>query len=222
MIRAIIKSGLLISLIQATVIPTRTSRTDPCVAVCEEFSAARRGNGWDLCDPAVLSQCVYLSAASQYFCTNIFWAYTEDGQRGLTYSVDGSDLTDIEAASQFTCLEAVHLLGPRDVSTVSPYETHYWTPTVPPTSSTPFPYDDIEALRQLAIAAGYPADWDQRTSTTSPSSCGTRITSTTTTTTPFYMNTDPEQMRIRAIAGGWPERYFSMYGTTPTPPSRES
>ena len=222
MFQSIVRFTLVASLAQGSVIPMRTSRTDPCVAVCEEFSAARRGNGTDMCDDPLLSQCVLSSNGSQYFCTHLYWARTEDGQRGLTYSTDASELSSEESSHPVTCLDAIHIVGPRDVGTLSPDEIHYWTPTIPPTTPCA-EYFDEEAERRHAIAAGWPQDWRSRSrsSTTGGNGCTTGMpsaSSTTTTTTPFYMNTDPEQMRIRAIAGGWPEPYFRMYGTTPTPP----
>ena len=74
---------------------------DPCVRLCEEFTAERRGAGYNLCDTENLSQCV-VRRDGQELCTNLFWSTTEDGQRGLiydTYSHDESPVSCLEAAS---------------------------------------------------------------------------------------------------------------------------
>ncbi len=81
---------------EARVIGTTTS--DPCVAVCNEFSAIRRGNGEELCDSPELSICVNETSHGGV-CTNLYWAVTDDGQRGLTYGTNWDDLTPEERSN---------------------------------------------------------------------------------------------------------------------------
>ena len=219
MIKSVIKLFALYSATQASLIPTRTSRTDPCVAVCEEFSSSQRGNGVDMCESPDLSQCVYESRESQYFCTNLYWALTEDGQRGLTYSANLVDLSPAERSNPLTCLEAVHLMGGvRDVSTISPGETHYWTPTATPPTPFFLAQNGLEAMRMHAIAAGWPTVWDQPAhrrgpvSTGNPADWAPLLLSTTTTTT------TPSGMRRVVNTPGVPADYFRMYRTTPPSP----
>jgi len=63
---------------------------DPCVRLCEEFSADRRGAGYNLCDHESLSQCVRGVDGTET-CTNLYWSTTEQGERGLVYDTVPSD-----------------------------------------------------------------------------------------------------------------------------------
>ena len=63
----------------ASVIPGR----DPCLMVCELFTADRRGNGFDLCNSHAQSRC------SHSFCKHLYWGTDEYGERGLIYSLNG-------------------------------------------------------------------------------------------------------------------------------------
>jgi hypothetical protein len=63
---------------------------DPCVRLCEEFSADRRGAGYNLCDHESLSQCVRGVDGTET-CTNLYWSTTEEGEVGLVYDTVPSD-----------------------------------------------------------------------------------------------------------------------------------
>jgi hypothetical protein len=75
---------------------------DVCQSLCHEFSAARRGEGYDLCDAP--------SFCRDNFCTNLFWSHTEDGVHGLIYSNTTADLSRDERTSPVTCHQASQLI----------------------------------------------------------------------------------------------------------------
>jgi len=83
---------------------------DPCWLVCDEFSAARNGTGFDLCGPSA-SRC----DETTYTCTFLYWSRAEDGQEGLINSEVEQDLTEEELANPLTCRDArqtvAHRLG---------------------------------------------------------------------------------------------------------------
>lgn len=84
---------------------------DPCSFLCDEFSAESRGNGYDLCEGSLGSQCV------ADFCTNIFWHNTENGERGLVY-IPPAD-SDSPLPDQVSCMEALAIGRPPD------YDFHF-------------------------------------------------------------------------------------------------
>ena len=104
---------VLVSLTQSTPGATRpplsTSRTlqpDGCRDLCEVLEADLRGNGFDLCDP-FQSSCTYTDPTPS--CLYLYWSVTDDGQRGIIYSVDGSDLTETERSNPVSCDEATNI-----------------------------------------------------------------------------------------------------------------
>ena len=78
---------------------------DVCHSLCLEFSADRRGNGFNLCEE--LSNCV------DGLCSNIYWSQITQTQSGLIYSTTGADeLEPDELASPVTCHQAGQLVAP--------------------------------------------------------------------------------------------------------------
>jgi hypothetical protein len=75
---------------------------DVCQSLCHEFTAARRGEGYDLCDAP--------SFCRDNFCTNLFWSHTEDGVHGLIYSTSTDGLSMEELTSPVTCHQASQLI----------------------------------------------------------------------------------------------------------------
>jgi len=84
---------------------------DPCVVVCEDFSASRRGNGEFLCDTGT-SKCVLSPWGSPlYYCLHLYWGATDDGQHGLIYEEDERQLTQYQLEHNYlTCSEARQLV----------------------------------------------------------------------------------------------------------------
>ena len=74
---------------------------DPCVRLCDEFTADRRGAGFNLCDTERSSQCE-LRASDAEFCSNLYWS-SIDGtdERGLVY-----DAVAAAGDTPVSCLEA--------------------------------------------------------------------------------------------------------------------
>lgn len=70
------------------------------------FEADLRGNGFDLCNP-FQSSCSYTDPSPS--CLYLYWSVTDDGQRGIIYSVDGSDLTETERDNPVSCDEATNI-----------------------------------------------------------------------------------------------------------------
>ena len=182
---------------EARVIGTTTS--DPCVAVCNEFAAIRRGNGEELCDSPELSICVNETSHGGV-CSNLYWAVTDDGQRGLTYSTNLDDLTPEERSNPLGCLEATGLVPAAAI--------HDWTTS----TTTRFPWQDdrAESMRLHALAAGWPADWQERvrSGTRGPVSTGNPadwalLVSTTSrpTTPPFGTGEQADAMEQHVIVG---------------------
>ncbi len=87
-------------------LPPLSTRPDGCRDLCEVFEADLRGNGFDLCDP-FHSSGTYTDPIPS--CLYLYWSVTDDGQRGIIYSVDGSDLTDTERANPVLCHEATNI-----------------------------------------------------------------------------------------------------------------
>jgi hypothetical protein len=78
---------------------------DPCVHLCNAYTAERRGAGFDLCDSHT-SQCV--RTLTSEICTNLYWSRTEDGTDGYVFSPPGAgDLTADEAGRPVLCFDAV-------------------------------------------------------------------------------------------------------------------
>ena len=85
---------------------------DVCQSLCHEFTAARRGEGYDLCDAP--------SFCRDNFCTNLFWSHTEEGVYGLIYSNTTNGLSMEELTSPVTCHQASQLIpSSRNESTIS-------------------------------------------------------------------------------------------------------
>ena len=139
---------------------------DPCLLICNEFTAQRRGHGHDLCESPELSHCIMSESSMEQVCSNLYWDTTEDGGRGLTYSTD-------VLSHPVTCADAVRILEPPTPPAIG----GIMSPPIPPRPTVPIP--------------------------------------TTTTRRPFYLNRDPEQLRIRAIAGCWPSRYINATTANP-------
>ena len=78
---------------------------DPCMRLCEAFSARGLGNGFDLCEGGT-SEC--LPSSMTETCSDLFWASFENGGRGLIY---GADVVDHEHVGRVTCLEAAQTAG---------------------------------------------------------------------------------------------------------------
>ena len=96
---------------------------DACVELCREYEADRRGNGFNLCDTSVMSSC-RVSAAMTSNCDFLYWSVTDDGQPGIVYSINGTDLTEEERQSPVQCYEARQIIWPYDyvyTTGLSPY-----------------------------------------------------------------------------------------------------
>jgi hypothetical protein len=83
---------------------------DSCRELCEAFSADRRGNGFDLCDETFRSTCIRTDSVETPYCDYLYWSVTDDGQPGIVYSVNGTDLSDDEREHPVTCTEADQIL----------------------------------------------------------------------------------------------------------------
>ena len=83
---------------------------DPCETLCDEFSANRRGNGYDLCDDPRQSRCVPYNHFDLFVCSDLYWSTSEDGNPGLVYIVDSANLDEMEASQPVTCAEADRLV----------------------------------------------------------------------------------------------------------------
>ena len=70
--------------------------------------AHARGDGFDLCSSEFMSSCEI--TASDPYCEYLYWSVTEDGEAGLVYSVDGSDLTLEEQNHPLRCEDAEQIL----------------------------------------------------------------------------------------------------------------
>jgi hypothetical protein len=87
---------------------------DSCRRLCDEFSADRRGNGFALCDTTAQSTCTRSLSDSNAKCAFLYWSITEDGQPGIVYSLDGTDLSDAERGHPISCDEADQIVWPTD------------------------------------------------------------------------------------------------------------
>jgi hypothetical protein len=89
---------------------------DLCRELCEAFSADRRGNGFDLCNGVLQSRCIG-SVFDQItpYCDYLYWSVTDDGQPGIVYSVNGTDLSDDEWDRPVTCTEADQIVWPLEL-----------------------------------------------------------------------------------------------------------
>lgn len=79
-----------------------------CRQVCEEYTADRRGNGYDLCENGGTSDCVFNNTTLSHHCQNLYWSVMEDDDNtvGLIYETDVSSLTDEERNNPLTCDQA--------------------------------------------------------------------------------------------------------------------
>jgi len=109
-----------IPLVPPVLFRASTYRPDVCLDLCEEFTAANRGNGFDLCDSNIGSTCYMDLGIDIPYCEFLYWSVAEDGQPGLVYSVNGTDLTEIEAARPLTCQQAGIILGRPSMYTTPP------------------------------------------------------------------------------------------------------
>ena len=78
---------------------------DPCQRLCDEFSADRRGAGYDLCESSDGSRCVENGEGE--ICENLFWSNTDDGQRGLIFQIDDDVSSDDD--DLVSCVEAASI-----------------------------------------------------------------------------------------------------------------
>ena len=85
---------------------------DVCYELCQAFEADRRGDGFNLCNFDTMSRCVTTDALTPPYCENLYWSLTDDGQPGIVYSDDGSDLTEIERSNYVFCEQAEQILDP--------------------------------------------------------------------------------------------------------------
>jgi len=88
---------------------------DACRELCEAFSADRRGNGFDLCYGVLQSRCIGNFFDLIPYCDYLYWSVTDDGQPGIVYSVNGTDLSDDERERPVTCTEADQIVWPREI-----------------------------------------------------------------------------------------------------------
>jgi len=88
---------------------------DPCWLVCDEYSAARNGMGFDLCG-ASESHC----DLTRNTCTFLYWSRTEDGQEGMINSEIEQDLTGEELANPLSCTRAREMVAHRLAETSQP------------------------------------------------------------------------------------------------------
>ena len=98
---------------------------DECRELCDEFSANRRGNGFDLCDEGLGSMCIRTDSVETSYCDFLYWSVTEDGQPGIVYSLTQSDLSDDEREHPVSCTEAEQIGS-------APHMVHNNTATSPP------------------------------------------------------------------------------------------
>ena len=81
---------------------------DECSRLCEEFSADRRGDGYDLCGNET-STCLPVESGSN-FCSNLYFASTDQGERGLIFESDNSNPNESFFDSPVTCQAAREIL----------------------------------------------------------------------------------------------------------------
>ena len=92
---------------------TPSPLVDECARVCEEFSAADRGNGYDLCENGETSTCYYNTEIDEHVCRNLYWSVDDHGTRGLIFEADASTLSLEDHNAPLTCLVAHGLVfGP--------------------------------------------------------------------------------------------------------------
>ena len=85
-------------------------RPDVCRELCREFEADRRGHGFDLCNSPLQSYCASGYLIDRPYCDYLYWSVTEEGTRGILYSVNGTDLSDEERESPVFCDQADQIL----------------------------------------------------------------------------------------------------------------
>jgi hypothetical protein len=91
---------------------------DPCARVCEEFSAARHGNGHDLCENGGTSNCYHNAEIDEYVCSYLYWS--DDTRGGLFYEPHVFTLTNAERSSRLTCTDAeIIVLGPQPTNNLN-------------------------------------------------------------------------------------------------------
>ena len=89
------------------------SGSDVCGRLCEEYSANRQGNGFDLCDEP--SWCYRDALNGNDYCSNLYWSGDYGEDMGLIYERNATTLTFIEHAMPVTCIDAVELVnGPQE------------------------------------------------------------------------------------------------------------
>ena len=82
---------------------------DECGRLCAAFTAANRGNGYDLCENST-SHCQYSVSRGQHLCSSLYWQLLDDGSgnRGVFFETDESTLT--ASNDPLTCDEANEIL----------------------------------------------------------------------------------------------------------------
>ena len=130
-----------------------TPGRDPCLMVCEHFTADRRGNGYDLCDSPILSRCSHTT------CRHLYWGRDENNERGLIYSVNGERprLSLREQTNSLTCEQARELVDwvPEWSFFDSALEVFIRLPAIRPIveGNEPTRSDFVHALRRHEISS---------------------------------------------------------------------
>ena len=95
----------------AQLYPESARHLDPCLRLCGEFSADRRGAGETLCEFEV-SRCIESWDDVSAVCTYLYWSQTDDGQAGIVYSQDDSNLVVVDPTLEriVTCEDAAQIL----------------------------------------------------------------------------------------------------------------
>ena len=92
---------------------TPSPLVDECARVCEVFSAADLGNGYDLCENGETSTCYYNTEIDEHVCRNLYWSVDDQGTQGLVFERDPTMLSLEERTAPLTCLVAHGLVfGP--------------------------------------------------------------------------------------------------------------
>jgi hypothetical protein len=82
---------------------------DECGSVCQLYSAARRGDGEDLCENGGTSDCYYNSEIHDHVCRNLYWSVDAHGTRGLIFETNPANLTSVDRP--LTCVSADQLIN---------------------------------------------------------------------------------------------------------------
>ncbi len=97
-------------------------RFDPCVDLCHDFRADRFGDGFDLCDSPLQSNCIEDDSLPEPYCEYLYWSVNEEGLPGLVYSVNGTDLTAEERSNPLICTQANQIVRQRVLHDLLPPE----------------------------------------------------------------------------------------------------